>query len=362
MRTHNNSMRNLIGTLLRRVTVYFPRMWVVTGSERCTGVKMSVIWCGAVEQQAYMLNRIFGAGSMDRRYLGRRPLLMLKRLQRRNACPLGVIAGPSNLLTRVRQDDDIEVPWWIGSEIDIDEAFDPKSWPKSLKSDLRRLHRNNLRFRCTTDAESYKDFYDNFYLPSVIDSHGESTITASFESRLQRFRDGEAELVWVIRGADPVCGMVVCYDEGIPVLRDIGVRDGDKSIRSTGAITAAYYFSLQHIRERGFDRARLGLSRPFLNDGVLTFKQKWRPRLIEPSRESFLIRASRLCDASRSFLRTCSFIGEEEGRLNFTLIAANDDDFKAGRPLLDRLSSIYGIDSRSYVDVSGRRPRIRKAS
>jgi hypothetical protein len=323
---------------------------------------MSVIWCGAVDQQAYMLNRIFGDASIERHYLGRRPLPMLKQLQLKNDCPLGVIAGPSNLLTSVRQDDDIEVPWWIGSEIDIEEAFDPKSWPKSLKSDLRRLEKNKLRFRCTTDAESYKDFYDNYYLPSVFDSHGESTISANFESRLHRFRDGEAELVWVIQGSDTVCGMVVCYDDGVPVLRDIGLRGGDKSIRSTGAITAAYYFSMQHIRERGFDRARLGLSRPFLNDGVLTFKQKWRPRLIEPSRESFLIRATRLCDASRSFLRTCSFIGEEEGRLSFTLIAANDDDFKAGGPMLDRLSSIYGIDSRSYVDVSGWRPRIRKAS
>ena len=337
-------------------------MWLITGDERCTGNKMSVIWCGAVEQQAYMLDRIFGDGPRARRYLGRRPLFMLRQLQLRHGCPLGVIAGPSDLLTRVRQDNDIEVPWWIGSEIDIEKAFDPESWPESLKSDLRKLNKNNLRFRCTTDTHSYRDFYDNYYMPTVTGSHGASTITANFEGRRNRFRDGEAELVWVIRGGNPVCGMVICYDDGVPILRDIGIRDGDRSIRNTGAITAAYQFSLRHIRERGFSRARLGLSRPFLNDGVLTFKQKWRPRLIEPSRESFLIRASRLCDASRSFLRTCSFVGEEAGELSFTLIAANDDDYRAGGPMLDRLSSIYGIEACSYIDVSGPRPTMRKAS
>lgn len=309
-----------------------------------------------------MLNRIFGTEAPECRYLGRRPLSLLKRMLQKYECPLGVVAGPDRLLTQARQGDDIEVSWWIDSELDITAALDPKGWSKSLKDDLRRVRNNELAFLCVTDSESYRDFYDNFYLPSVIDSHGAAALPTKFDARWNRILCGEAELIWVTRGGKPICGMVVCYDERIPILRDIGIKDGDKSLRKTGAVTAAYYFAMQHLAARGFDRVRLGLSRPFLNDGVLAFKQKWHPELTETSPESFLIRINRLCDASRSFLGTCSFIGEEEGELQLTLIAANDEDFGTGGPVLDRLSSIYGINARSYIDVSGRRPKFRKAS
>lgn len=337
-------------------------MWLIEGNERRTVKRLAVIWCGPVSQQAYMLNRIFGTAAPDCLYLGRRPLFMLKHLLHKYGCALGIVAGSGRLPTRMRQDDDIEVSCWIDSELEIAAALDPEDRPKSLREDLRRVRMNRLEFRCATDFESYRYFYDNYYLPSVIDSHGAAALPTEFDARWNRILNGEAELIWITQSGVPICGIVVCYDGRVPILRDLGIKGGDKSIRKTGAIAAAYYFAMQHLASRGFDRVRLGHTRPFLNDGVLAFKQKWHPELTETSSESFLIRVNQLCDASRSFLRTCSFIGEEEGELHFTLIAANDDDFRTGGPLLDRLSSIYGISARSYIDVSGRRPKMRKAS
>ncbi|MDH3439491.1 MAG: GNAT family N-acetyltransferase [Gammaproteobacteria bacterium] len=355
-------MQQLFGKPIRIISLLVPKMWLIEGNERITGKPLSVLWCGPIVQQAYMLTRIFGVKAPDRHYLGRRPVILLKHLLKRYGCSLGVVAGPDQLLTRLRQRDDIEVSWWIGSEVDIAAVLDPDDHPHSLKDDLRRVRKNGLEFRCATDAESYRRFYDNYYLPTIVASHGAAALPSDFDTRWSRIMKGEAELVWVMRGDEPICGMVVCYDDSVPILRDIGIKNGDKALRKTGAITAAYYFALQRIEARGFDRARLGLSRPFLNDGVLTFKEKFRPELTGTSQESFLIRINSLCDASRSFLSKSSFIGEAEGELRVTLIAANDDDYKARVPLLHRLSSIYGINACSYIDVSGRRPRIRKAS
>lgn len=355
-------MQQLFGTLIRIISLLVPKIWLVEGNERLTGKPVSVLWCGPIVQQAYMLSRIFSAESPNCKYLGRRPLFLLKYLLKKHDCSLGVVAGPGHLLARLRRRDDIEVSWWIGSEVEIAAALDPDDRPKSLKDDLRRVRNNNLTFRCVTDAESYRRFYDNYYLPTIVGSHGAAALPTDFDARWNRILNGEAELIWVMRGDEPISGMVVCYEKPVPILRDIGIKNGDKALRKTGAITAAYYFALQRLQARGFERARLGLSRPFLNDGVLTFKEKFRPELTGTSQETFLIRINRLCDASRSFLRSSSFICKEEGELRVTLIAANDDDVRAGRPMLDRLSSIYGINARSYIDVSGGRPRIRKAS
>lgn len=355
-------MHHPTNSLLRFLALLAPKMWLIEGNERRTGKRLAMIWCGPVAQQAYMLNRIFGAGIPRRRYVGRRPMLLLRYLLRKYDCQLGVLAGPGKLLARIREAGDIEVSWWINSELNIDAAMDPANRSRSLKDDLRRVRNNELEYRCVTDFESYRYFYDDFYLPSVIDSHGAAALPTEFDTRWNIIRKGEAELIWVTRSGEPISGMVICYDGSIPILRDIGIKGGDKSLRKTGAVTAAYYFAIRHLQSRGFDRVRLGFSRPFLNDGVLGFKQKWHPELTETSAESFLIRMNDLCDASRSFLRTCSFVGEEEGELQFTLIAANDDDFRIGGPELDRLAAIYGINSRSYIDVSGRRPKVRRAS
>ena len=225
-----------------------------------------------------MLNRIFGIEAPDCSYLGRRPLFMLKHLLHKYDSSLGIVAGSGRLLTRMRQDDDIEVSWWIDSELEIAAALDPEDRPKSLKEDLRRVRKNRLEFRCVTDFESYRYFYDNYYLPSVIDSHGAAALPTEFDARWKKILNGEAELIWITQSGVPICGIVVCYDGQIPILRDLGIKDGNKSIRKTGAIAAAYYFAMQHLASRGFDRVRLGPGEYVKSPGLWRF-QRFRVRV-----------------------------------------------------------------------------------
>ena len=355
-------MPSPVRTVLRILTFFAPRMWYLAGVERRTGKPLSLIWCGPRDQLAYMSRRMFQDGPIEKRCIGRRPVFLMKRVQAKYGCPLGIVAGPRRLLAWMRREEDIEIPWWIDAELNIEAALETSGRPKSLKEDLRRVRNNRLRVRRSTDPESYRDFYDRYYLPTVTGSHASATIPTSFERRWLEISTGQAELLWITRANEPIGGIVISYAASVPALRDIGILDGDRSLRVTGVVTAAYYFAMQRLRRLGHDRVRLGLSRTFLNDGVLTFKQKWRPTLIGTSQESFLIRAHNLCDASRSFLRESSFIGERSGDLHLALIAANDADVRANRPQRDRLSSIYGIDRCAYIDVSGRQPRRRRAS
>ena len=140
-------MHQPFGKLLRILSPLASRMWLIEGNERLTGKRLAVIWCGPVSQQAYMLNRIFGTAAPDCLYVGRRPLFMLQHLLHKYGCSLGIVAGSGRLLTRMRQDDDIEVSWWIDSELEIAAALDPEDRPRSLKEDLRRVRKNRLLAR-----------------------------------------------------------------------------------------------------------------------------------------------------------------------------------------------------------------------
>jgi hypothetical protein len=354
-------MRNSRGTFKRILSLLLPRLWLVEGAERGTGAPLSVIWCGPQLQQAYILERLYRDSAYESRYLGRRPLVLLDRLLESLDCSLGIVAAPQWLLSRIRRPDDLEIPLWLEAELDVRTALDPANRTDSLKDDYRRIRRSGLDYHCASDIDSYRLFYEDYYLPTVTGSHGAAALPASFDARWEQISTGNAELVWVTMNGDLVSGIVLSYAGRLPCLRDIGIRDGDRSLLRTGAATAAYSFALEHLQKRGYDRASLGACRPFLDDGVLNFKKKWHPTLTGAADGSFLIRVANLCEASRSFLRDSSYIGEARGELRFNWIAANDDDFRTGEPTLDRLSSVYGIDDRSYIDVSGDRPRFQRA-
>lgn len=339
-----------------------PRMWYISGVERTTGMPLSLIWCGPRKQQEYMISRIFGENEPGRKCVGRRPVMMLKWLQKSYNCSLGIVAGPQSILACFCRDDDICVPWWVNAELDIDKALDCAGRPRSLKDDLRRIRKFELGYEVVTDLPSYKRFYENFYIPTVTASHGAATLTSSYEKRCAEVTSGKAEILFITMDREAIGAVLISYANDIPTLRDVGILEGSRELLKTGVITATYYFAMQHLRQHNFRRVCMGLSRSFLNDGVLTFKQKWQPTLIESSQESFLIRVSRLCTASRAFLRSSSYITEQEGDFHFAFFAANDDDIQSNRFQLGRLSAIYGIDSCSNIDLSGQRPIMRRAS
>lgn len=309
-----------------------------------------------------MISRLFGAARVQRRLIGRRPLFMLQQLKETLGCSIGIIAGPQRILNWMCRDDDICVPWWIDAELDIEKALDCADRPKSLKDDLRRIRKNNLGFKLSMSLEDFKFFYERIYMPTITTSHGASALSSCYQERCAEIRAGKAKLMFVTKDGKPIGGVLLDYQNEIPALRDIGILDSNKELLKTGVITAAYFFAMQTLKKNGYNKVCLGLSRSFLNDGVLTFKQKWRPTLIETSQESFLIRVSRLSMASRSFLRSSSYIAGDEGDFHFAFFAANDDDVQSNRCQLGRLSAIYGIDSSSNIDLSGQRPIMRRAS
>ena len=355
-------MKNVIRTLRSAVRFLLPQMWYIEGPEKTTGESLALIWCGSRKQQAYMISRIFGTAKTEQKRIGRRPIMLLDRLQESHKCCLAIVAGPQQILSAVSRDEDFCVPWWIDAELDLDEAQESMGRPKSLKDDLRRVRKNRLGFTVTKDAANYKFFYDRFYLPTITASHGSAALLSAFEERWKEIESGRAEVMFVTMDERPIGGLILNYRNEIPALRDIGILDGNKEVLKTGVITAANYFAMTYLKEKGFERVCLGLSRCFLNDGVLSYKQKWKPTLMETSQESFMFRVSRLCKASRGFLRSSSYVAEQDGGFHFAFFAANDEDARANQSQLTRLSSIYGIDAYSSIDVSGQRPQLRRAS
>jgi len=355
-------MRETITHCIHALRFLLPRMWHIEGHEITTGEKLGFIWCGPEKQQAYMTKRMFGTGTVTKSYIGRRLIWDLPRLQETFDCSLAILAGPQHVLNWFSRSEDICIPWWIDAELNIDTIEEPGARPKSLRDDLRRVRKNELTYRITSSFDDYKFFYEKIYLPTITGSHGSAALPSSFEKRYAEIAAGRVEIMFITMNNEPIGGLLLDYRNEVPGLRDIGIINGNRDALKTGVITAANYFAMQHLQAKGFTKVCLGLSRSFLDDGVLIYKQKWKPTLIDTSPEAFLFRISHLSSASRGFLRSSSYIENLKGDFRFAFFAANDDDIQETRTQLERLSSIYGISSASIIDLSGELPQMRRAS
>jgi len=75
-----------------------------------------------------------------------------------------------------------------------------------------------------------------------------------------------------------------------------------------GALQAAYWFSLEYLRDQGHRWVNLMFSRPFLRNGVLQYKLKFRPHLRPKAGDGFLMIPDMEDDAARTILLQQPFL------------------------------------------------------
>ncbi len=86
------------------------------------------------------------------------------------------------------------------------------------------------------------------------------------------------------------------------------------STSRTARDCALYHFSLQYLEEKGYKKALMGWSRPFLRDGVLQFKKKWSQRITDGHDSGFALQLLSPTPAVKAFLCNNPFIYKNRGR------------------------------------------------
>ena len=149
---------------------------------------------------------------------------------------------------------------------------------------------------------------------------------------------------------------MIVYDEDGPRLWSAGVRDGDRRYVKQGALAASYYFSFQHLAEKGFDSVSLGLSRAFLNDGVLRYKRKWSQRLVSALPFAIALKVVAETPGCESFLRNNPFIFERAGELCGAVFLTDEGPLTAKE--VKRLKREYLYDGLSQLVLFAPHPAV----
>lgn len=147
----------------------------------------------------------------------------------------------------------------------------------TLKSNLRSIRKARFEHEFTRDPELLNYFYHQLYVPYIKERYLDTAEIISWPS----FQDvyGGMELLLIRRKGQIVAGCVNQQIGNTYRMHVAGVLCADKDFLKTGIVSALYWFSFGEAHRLGCREVDLGVSRPFLQDGLLVYKKKWRSRI-----------------------------------------------------------------------------------
>jgi hypothetical protein len=207
-----------------------------------------------------------------------------------------------------------QVPCWVGGERDLQECSKLARHSEHIKSDIRRIRKNRLSYRVTSEPAEFDRFYHSMYLPYIQRVFGNHAFLMSYQAMQDAIPD--SELFLVTQDDEDIAGGILVYDGSDRVRGwSLGVRDGDDRWVKAGALAAFDHLQTGYLLEKGFSRLHRGGSRPFLNDGSLRFKKNRGMVITSHTQRGFIILPLRNTPGVHALLQHNPFIYVDAGKL-----------------------------------------------
>jgi hypothetical protein len=266
-------------------TLWF-RTWVIDGYIGKNHRRIRMLFAGEPADKAYLCRQLF-TGVREETQIGKTWGFEVPAQVARHGCDLSLIP---TLDKRGLDESDrlrFNLPCWTSGFVNLTAEAVTVGQSSSRRRDLRKLRKQGLTCRVTTDPDDLIAFYRDMYVPSMADAHGDGALLMRQDHMLQRLGQRTCELLWILENDRPIAGSLIAYDPLMPRLWSSGILNANPSLKRKGVGTALYLLSFQHLFERGHKRINLGRSRPFLNDGAAYFKRRFGPTLFDPSPEAY---------------------------------------------------------------------------
>jgi hypothetical protein len=307
------------------IRYFLADQWILTGLEVKNRNKMAIRYTGMEQNKNYLAHLAYGE-SCNEIYVGKKWLWQNFKKTKGNQFDLTVTEIPSFLQGILNRKGRFLVPCWISSEIDISESVnDIVAKNDSLKNECRKIRKYNLSYTVTNSMADLEEFYRNMYLPYMKVRYDKESFTEDYSGLKNCMRNGF--LIFIKNGEQVIAGNLVNLENNIPILRVMGVKDGNFNYLKMGAASATYFFTIQLLQQKGYRRIHLGSTRAFLNDGVLQYKKSWGMRFLKAKTSLFLVEPISKMSGVNDFLLNNPFVCLKNNNLYGTIFEKEDSTF-----------------------------------
>ena len=287
--------------------------------------RFSVLYIGQNEMDKNYFSSLIFKDSHDESYAGRitvlRLIYCLKKLKKNH--DIVILKSNRRFCKIFKSNNDFVVPDWINCEIELNCDLQPRCMSKNtFRSNMAKVKRGGFGYSISRDLSQFDSFYHDLYLPYLSKRHADSAFRLKYEDIKQGFMKGE--LLQITENQTVVAGAIIDYrsKDGNPRMFKLGVLNGDYNYVKKGALIALYFYAIQYLKEKGFQKLSLGLSRPFFSDGVLHHKLNWGAKMACESSTAFLFTFISRKNQLKQFLYANPFIIQD--RCNLSLVCFKD--------------------------------------
>lgn len=319
--------------------------WLLAGLEPNTKQELAILFVGNETNMHYLADLAF-SGHCKISYLGKIWFFLIPRISHAKNSKWSIfVAAIPNLLIHV--DNSFCIPSWIQGNINITENLQEIiKKHKTLQTDQRRIKTNLLSFEVTNDESKLHDFYYTMYLP-YINKRFRNPLVTKYQTLKGQFPN--YELILIKSKDKEIGGGIITYAGHEPHLLLLGVKDGDPQYVKIGFFGALYYFTLEYLREKGFQKVDVGLSRPFLKDSALNYKKRWGLKINGHENLCFMLSLLKTTDGSNAFLTNNPFIYMNGGEYDCAVLM--DDNKPIDDTIMTNITEKYLFAGISKINI-----------
>jgi len=326
-------------------------LWILNGEETTSHQELSIAYAGTEINRNYLIKIAYG-DSFRGNYLGKVWLWKIFDVVKEKSpdCSLMVIAVHKLLWRWFTKRTYFNVPFWVSSLADISADTSLLWRGKDVKGNIRKVRNNKLSFEITRDRSQFDNFYYNMYRPYTVTVHGNRAIIGGYYYMKREFKKGE--LLLIKKENQYIAGALLVYKKMQARAMFLGIKDGNFDYVKEGAIAAIYYFRTRYLKEKGYKKIDLGLSRPFLKDGVLYYKKKWGGRKISCSPwvdGAYYVEPLANTSSLRAFLINNPFIFIDKRKINGAIFVDSHHSFSEEE--LEKMYNEYYFDGMSNLCI-----------
>ena len=277
-----------------------------------------------------LLNRIFPSGCN----VEKKKNFLKKRLSNEvnnfsKVVDMVIVDGRFNYLYRLTGSikDIVFVPQWI---VQINSEFKDLSIfarrrNRNAYDDIRSVKRYGYDYTFTKERKLLFFFYEHMYFPYMRNRYKEEKVDVPFKLIEKSFKKGG--LLLVKNKEKYLAASVVEITNKKFHPKFSGILNGETGLLKKDVLCALYYFYFLEAQNKGCPIVDLGLSKAFLNDGVLKYKVKWNTKIEFDKRRSniYAFKFCRSSEAVKNFLINNPFISIEGNNLAGNVFFDSDD-------------------------------------
>ncbi|KYK24260.1 hypothetical protein AYK24_06400 [Thermoplasmatales archaeon SG8-52-4] len=179
------------------------------------------------------------------------------------------------------------IPEWISTTLDISESLEKiyKKISKSVKEDIRKLKKYEYSYEISQDPSKLEMFYNKMYLPYISWKYGKFIKYANFYSIKHIFEQG-GKILFIKLGNDYFFGGLFIKKKDKIYATYAGIMEGKFDCIKQGVIAGSYFYLISYAKKIGVKLVNFGSCRPFINDGLFSYKRKWGVKIEKTSSEN----------------------------------------------------------------------------